>query len=54
LLERYGGQDLQVESSGTEPRCVNPLAIHTVADYHIDRSAARSASVSEFLGQSFD
>jgi arsenate reductase len=54
LLEHYGGPDFEVESAGTEPRGVNPLAIHVLAEHHIDWSAARSKSVTEFLGQSFD
>lgn len=54
LLEHYGGPDFEVESAGTEPRGVNPRAIRILADHGIDWSAARSKSVNEFLGQSFD
>ena len=54
LLERYGGPDFEVESAGTEPRGVNPLAIQVLADHNVDWSAARSKSVEEFLGQQFD
>lgn len=54
LLERYGGPDFKVESAGTEPRGVNPLAVRVLAEHRIDWSGARSKSVSEFLRQSFD
>ncbi len=54
LLERYGDPDFEVESAGTEPRGVNPLAIQVLSQHGIDWSAARSKSVNEFLGQSFD
>ena len=54
LLEHYGGPDFEVESAGTDPRGVNPLAITTLAEHKLDWSAARSKSVTEFLGQSFD
>lgn len=54
LLEHYGGPDFEVESAGTEPRGVNPLAVRILAEHHIDWSVARSKPVDEFLGQSFD
>jgi arsenate reductase len=54
LLERYGGPDFEVESAGTEPRGANPLAVRVLAEHRIDWSGARSKSVNEFLGQSFE
>lgn len=54
LLEHYGGMDFEVDSAGTEPRGVNPLAVRVLAEHHIDWSMAQSKSVNEFLGQSFD
>ena len=54
LLERFGGADFVVDSAGTEPKGVNPYALRTLADVGIDWSAARSKSVTEFLGQPFD
>ena len=54
LLERHGKPDFEVESAGTQPRGVNPLAVQALAEHHIDWSGARSKSVDEFLGQSFD
>jgi arsenate reductase (thioredoxin) len=54
LLRTHGGQDFEVHSAGTEPRGVNPLTIRVLQDAGIDPSFARSKSVNDFLGQTFD
>jgi arsenate reductase (thioredoxin) len=54
LLRQHGGDRFEVYSAGTEPAGVNPLTIRVLAEAGIDASWARSKSVSEFLGQSFD
>jgi arsenate reductase len=54
LLRHHGGDRFEVHSAGTEPRGINPLTIRVLADAGIDASWARSKSVDEFLGQSFD
>jgi arsenate reductase len=54
LLRRYGGDDFEVYSAGTEPKGINPLTLRVLADAGIDGSFARSKSVTEFLGQHFD
>ncbi len=54
LLRRHGGERFEVHSAGTEPKGVNPLTIRVLADAGIDASWARSKSVAEFVGQSFD
>ena len=54
VLGRLGGSDFEVHSAGTEPKGVNPYTIRVLADAGIDWSAARSKSVNEFLGASFD
>ncbi len=54
LLGRYGGDDFQVVSAGTEPKGVHPLTVQVLAEAGIDWSGARSKSVTEFLGQPFD
>ncbi|MDA8203323.1 MAG: MerR family transcriptional regulator [Chloroflexi bacterium] len=36
LLERYGGPDFEVDSAGTQPRQVNPLAVQVLAEHQID------------------
>jgi arsenate reductase len=54
LLRHHGGERFEVHSAGTEPKGVNPLTLRVLADAGIDASFARSKSVTEFLGQSFD
>jgi arsenate reductase (thioredoxin) len=54
LLRRHGGDRFEVFSAGTEPRGVNPLTLRVLGEAGIDASWARSKSVDEFLGQSFD
>lgn len=54
LLRNHGGDDFEVHSAGTEPRGVNPLTIRVLREAGIDPSFARSKSVNEYLGQTFD
>jgi thioredoxin type arsenate reductase len=54
VLGRIGGADFEVHSAGVEPKGINPFTIRVLADAGIDWSQARSKSVNEFLGQSFD
>jgi arsenate reductase (thioredoxin) len=54
LLSRFGGADFEVDSAGTEPRGVNPVAVRVLGEYGIDWSTARSKPVSDFVGQSYD
>ncbi len=54
VLGRIGGADFEVFSAGVEPKGVNPYTTRVLDDAGIDWSAARSKSVEEFLGQSFD
>ena len=54
VLERIGGADFEVHSAGTEPKGVNPYTVRVLADADTDWSTARSKSVDEFEGQSFD
>jgi len=54
LLRHHGGERFEVHSAGTEPKGVNPLTLRVLAEAGIDASPARSKSVTEFLGQSFD
>jgi arsenate reductase len=54
LLRRHGGDRFEVHSAGTEPRGVNPLTLRALAERGIDASWARSKSVDEFRGQTFD
>jgi arsenate reductase len=54
LLQRYGGEDFEVHSAGTEVTRVNPYAIRVLADLGIDWNGARSKSITGFLTQHFD
>ena len=54
LLRQHGGDRFEVYSAGTEPRGINPLTQRVLSDAGLDVSWARSKSVDEFLGQSFD
>jgi arsenate reductase len=54
VLGRIGGADFEVHSAGTEPKGVNPYTVQILDDAGIDWSAARSKSVDEYAGQTFD
>ncbi|HXI46855.1 MAG TPA: arsenate reductase ArsC [Candidatus Acidoferrales bacterium] len=54
LLRRDGGDAFEVVSAGVDPRDINPLTIRVLGEVGIDIAGARSKSVTEFLGQSFD
>jgi arsenate reductase len=54
LLKRYGGDDFEVHSAGTEVTRVNPYALRVIEEAGIDWSGARSKSINEFLAQRFD
>ena len=54
LVRQKGGADFDVHSAGTDPREVNPLTLQVLSEARIDASLARSKSVEEFAGQSFD
>lgn len=54
LLQRYGGDDFEVHSAGTEVTRVNPYATRVLAELGIDWSGARSKAITEFLDQHFD
>ena len=54
LLRHHGGERFEVHSAGTEPRGVNPLTLQALSAVGVDASAARSTSVTDYLGQAFD
>lgn len=54
LVREHGGSRFEVHSAGTDPKGLNPRTMRLLADAGIDASWARSKSVMEFLGQSFD
>jgi len=54
LLRKHGGADFDVFSAGTEPKGINPLTERVLDEAGLDHSWARSKSVTEYLGQTFD
>ena len=54
LLRAKGGDAFEVHSAGTHPKGVNPLTLQVLHEAGIDASWARSKSVDDYLGQSFD
>jgi arsenate reductase len=54
VLREIGNGAFETSSAGTEPRGVNPLTVRALANAGLDIPGARSKSVSEFLGQTFD
>lgn len=53
VLRHYGSDKFEVESAGSEPSVVNPLAIRVMREIGIDISRQRSKHVREFLGRHF-
>jgi len=54
LLRQHGGDRFEVHSAGTIPKGINPLTLRVLAEAGIDAPWARSKSVDEYLGQTFD
>ena len=54
LLRKHGRGDFEVFSAGTEPKGINPLTERVLDEAGLDHSWARSKSVTEYLGQTFD
>ncbi len=54
LLRELGGEGFDVESAGTAPAGLNPLATEAMREIGIDIESQRSKSVAEFLGRRFD
>jgi arsenate reductase len=54
LLRHMAGDGWEVESAGTKPVGLNPLAVESMKEVGIDISMQRSKSVAEFDGKRFD
>ena len=54
LLRSLGGERFAVQSAGTDPTRVHPLAVSVMAGIAIAISGARSRHVEDVLGQRFD
>ena len=53
-LRHLGGPAVEVESAGTSPRGVHPLAIRAMAEVGVDISGHPSDHVDRFVDQDFD
>ena len=54
FLREFGGDLVEVESAGTQPSRVHPLAIETMARHGVDITGHRSKSMEEFTNRTFD
>ena len=54
FLRHLHGDRYEVESAGTEPTGVNPLAIRAMAERGVYISGQRSKSLTELRGREFD
>lgn len=54
IFRHLAGDSFAVESAGTNPVGVNPLAVEAMREIGIDIGQQSSKSVSRFEGQSFD
>jgi arsenate reductase len=54
LIRSKGGEAFEAFSAGTHPRGINPLTLQVLEEAGLDASWARSKSVEEFLGDTFD
>ena len=53
-LRHLGGPAVEVESAGTDPKGVHPLAIRAMAEVGVDISGHTSDHVDRFVEQDFD
>ena len=54
ILRHLAGDRYEVESAGSQPTSVHPLAVEVLAERGVDISVQRSKNVSELLGREFD
>jgi arsenate reductase len=54
LLDRFGGEDFEAVSAGTQPKSVHSMAVQVLAEIGIDWRGARAKSVDEMLERRFD
>jgi arsenate reductase len=54
FLRHLGGDAFQVNSAGTEPGALHPLAVEVMAEEEIDISGQRAKPVDGFVRQPFD
>jgi arsenate reductase (thioredoxin) len=54
LLRRFHGDRYETFSAATDPKPVNPYVVRVLSEQGIDISTARSKSIEEFRGRTFD
>lgn len=54
ILKSLGGDRFEVESAGTQPSKIHPLAVKTMAKRRLDLTAQRSKHMNQFLDERFD
>lgn len=54
LFRAKAGDQVEVESAGTKPKGLNPLAVEVMKEIEIDISGHKSKDVSQFADQKFD
>ncbi len=54
IMRHLGGGQIEVQSAGSRPSDLHPLAVKVMARMGIDISGQRSKHLDEFRGQSFD
>ncbi len=54
LLRYFAGENIHVDSAGSEPSGVHPLAIQVMAEMGIDISQQQSKSMDHFVNRHFD
>jgi arsenate reductase len=53
LLRHIAGDQFSVTSAGTNPKGLNPLAVHVMREIGVDISGQQSKDVARFLGEHF-
>ena len=54
ICRHLGGDKVEVESAGSEPSTIHPLAVKSLANMGIDASGQRSKHMADVASQSFD
>lgn len=54
ILREIGGAEFEVQSAGTQPGRVHPLAIEAMASRGLDIRSHRSKGIGDLIGHTFD
>ena len=53
-LRHFGGDQVEVDSAGTEPKGLHPLAVRVMVEVGVDISGHASDHVDTYLGEDYD